>query len=351
MNVAAFSALSKCEAVHYVGPINPPPLAHQKAWSKFRRLIGARGSFFFFSEHRLKAIADEVRSKCESNARLDFFHGFTPWIATRPERLYQAWSDCTFRDYIDVYHQREEFQREDLERIQHAEAEWLLKADRVLFTSQWAVERAISDYSLDSNRVASVGIFGETEMPARDAYVGSKEFVFVSTNFEAKGGPLVLEAFRELRKSHPDASLVVIGDRPHHSGHEIGVRYTGFLRKEVPEEYQLFRDILAGVRAVVSSTNSDICPLLFVEAGYFGCPVVSTRRFAIPEIVDHGKTGFLLESSDSGALARTMSQVLESSDEYWQMRKAAWTKARAKHSREQFVERLCSLHNSSSPIS
>src|SRR5205807_8994518 len=126
------------------------------------------------------------------------------------------------------------------------------------------------------------------------------------------GGRVVLAAFREVKNLHPDASLVIVGDRPtrHLSGH--GVSITGFLRKEVPEEYRRFREILAGARAIVSATSSDICPLLFVEAGYFGCPVISTRRFAIPEIVDNESTGFLLDgSSDPITLAGVMSRVLE----------------------------------------
>ena len=341
MNVAAFSALNKREPTHYVGPVNPRVSAGQKAWSKLRRVAGSQGSFFFFSERRLQKIASEVHSKCRAEARLDFFHGFTPWIATRPKRPYIAWSDCTFRDYVDIYHRREQFRRDDLERIEHAEAEWLRKADRVLFTSNWSAERAVRNYSLDAGRVASVGIFGETEMPARDMYSGRKEFVFVSTNFEAKGGLVVLAAFREVRNLHPDASLVIVGDRPprHLSGH--GVSTKGFLRKEVPEEYQLFRETLASARALVSATSSDICPLLFVEAGYFGCPVISTRRFAIPEIVDDGRTGFLLDdSADTVALAGTMCRMLEGADEYRQMREAAWAKVRREHSRERFEERL-----------
>jgi glycosyltransferase involved in cell wall biosynthesis len=343
MNVAAFSALSESEAVNYVGPINPPVIARQKAWSKLRRVTGVRGSFFFFSEDRLNTIAHEVHSKCQAEARLDFFHGFTPWIATRPERPYVAWSDCTFHDYVDIYHRREQFRREDLERIEHAEATWLQEADRVLFTSNWAVERAVRQYSLDARRVASVGIFGEIELPARDAYAGSQEFAFVSTNFEAKGGPLVVEAFREVRKRYPEASLVIVGDRPPRQILSSGVRSVGFLRKEVPEEYQRFREILAEARAVISATSSDICPLLFVEASYFGCPVISTRKFAIPEIVDDGQTGLLLdESPDSDSLARAMSRLLEMTDEYHRMRAAAWAKARAMHARKRFGERLCS---------
>jgi len=343
MNAAAFSAINKREATHYVGPVNPPVSAGQKAWSKLRRVAGSQGSFFFFSERRLQKIAGEVHSKCKTEARLDFFHGFTSWIATRPKRPYIAWSDCTFRDYVDIYHRREQFRRDDLERIEHAEAEWLRKADRVLFTSNWAAERAVRNYSLDAGCVASVGIFGETEMPARDVYSGRKEFVFVSTNFEAKGGRVVLAAFRELKKLHADTSLVIVGDQPPRDACEPGVSFMGFLRKEVREEYQRFREILAGARAIVSATSSDICPLLFVEAGYFGCPVISTRRFAIPEIVDDGRTGFLLDDSvDTVALAGKMCRMLESADEHRQMREAAWAKVRKEHSRERFEERLCS---------
>jgi glycosyltransferase involved in cell wall biosynthesis len=344
MNVAAFSALSESEAVNYVGPINPPVIARQKAWSKLGRVIGMRGSFFFFSEERLNAIAHEVHSKCQAEARLDFFHGFTPWIATRPERPYLAWSDCTFHDYVDIYHRRDEFITGDLKRIENAEATWLRRADRVLFTSNWAVERAVRHYSLDARRVASVGIFGETEMPERDVYAGRQEFAFVSTNFEAKGGRIVLAAFRVVRNRYPDASLVIVGDRPPRHMLGPGVRVAGFLRKEVPHEYQQFREILAGARAIVSATSSDICPLLFVEAGYSGCPVISTRKFAIPEIVDDGRTGLLLDDlPNPDSLARAMSRLLEMTDDYQQMRAAAWAKARSIHSREKFEERLCSL--------
>src|ERR1700756_1590979 len=146
MNVAAYTAITKYETVNYVGPINPPPNYGKQLWSKLHRLIGYQGSFAFFSDQRLQVIAAEVHSKCQDGARLDFFHGFTPWISTRPKRPYVAWSDCTFHDYVNIYHGHHQFRREDLERIEQDEAEWLRKADRVLFTSDWAVRRAMRQY-------------------------------------------------------------------------------------------------------------------------------------------------------------------------------------------------------------
>jgi glycosyltransferase involved in cell wall biosynthesis len=340
MNAAACSAISKFETVNYVGPIDPPVISWQKAISKLRRVAGSQGSFFVFSEPRLKRIADEVHFRSQSGARLDFFHGFTPWIMTQPQRPYITWSDCTFRDYVDIFHRREHFSPDDLERIEQAEASWLRNAQCVLFTSDWAAQRALRDYSLDASRVRSVGIFGELDMPLHDTYVGGKDFAFVSTNFEAKGGRIVLAAFRETRKSHFDARLIVVGDRPNTHVSEPGVTFTGFLRKEIPDEYHRFRQVLAEARALVNASKSDTCPVLLVEAGYVGCPVISIRRFAIAEIIEHRRNGFLLDEYSPSVLSSAMCWMLEHPDEYQEMRQAAWAEARKWHSKERFEQRL-----------
>jgi glycosyltransferase involved in cell wall biosynthesis len=341
MNAAAFSAISRLEPCRYIGPINPPVILWQKALSKFRRVAGSHGSFFFFSRRRLKTIADEVHSQSPTDARLAFFHGFTPWILTEPKHAYVTWSDCTFRDYIDIFHCRHQFSSDDLDRIEQREAAWLKRARRVLFTSWWAAERAISQYALDPCRVDSVGIFGEIEMPPHDDYAGGKEFVFISTNFEAKGGPIVLSAFREVRKRHADARLIIVGQRPAEVVDVSGVSFTGFLRKEVQGEYQLLLQILGRARALVHPTKSDISPLLLVEAGYLGCPVISSRKFGIPELVKDERTGLLLDDpSQPATVAGAMCWMLENTDEYRQMREAAWANTRELHSKRKFEQRL-----------
>jgi glycosyltransferase involved in cell wall biosynthesis len=343
MNVAAFSVLSSLETVHYVGPINPPLALWHKALSKSLRLMGSQGDFSFFSDRRLEAIADEVGVQCATSARLDFFHGFTPWALTRTHRPYVAWSDCTFRDYIDIFHRREKYRECDLKRIEQTEAAWLRNARRVLFTSDWAATRAMSCYALNAGRVGNVGIFGEIDLPSRDAYAGEKEFAFVSTNFEAKGGQIVLAAFREVRERHPDARLTVVGDQPSHCIVDPGVHFVGFLRKEVSHEYERFKHILGRARALVHPTKCDIAPLLIVEAGYAGCPVIASRRFAIPELVNDGVTGILLDdTSKVSAVSSAMNWMLDNGNQYGHMREAAWVNTRARHSKERFQDRLLS---------
>jgi glycosyltransferase involved in cell wall biosynthesis len=343
INAAAFGTLSKHFEGQYVGPIDPAVVLRQKVVSKLRRLAGARGNFFFFSHERLETIAREVAHRSARDADLDFFHGFTPWILTRPGRPYVAWSDATFHDYIEIYHPLDQFRHEDIRRIEDLEAEWLNKAERVLFTSRWAADRGITQYRLNPSRVDTVGIFGEMEMPVTDTYAGGRELAFIATDFERKGGRVVLDAFRRVRASHPNAALIVVGDKPRDLSAADGLSFAGFLRKEDPDELRRYRDILSRARAVVNATISDVSPLLPVEAGYFGCPAISSRRYAIPELIDDKRTGLLIDDpSNANEMAAAMTTMLDENDLYLAMRRAVWKKTREEHSRQRFEDRLSS---------
>jgi glycosyltransferase involved in cell wall biosynthesis len=340
LGAGALAAVEALDRVNYVGAIPLRSDVDQKVVSKLLRISGLRGTFHQYSTRRLRTIALTVERRCHPEATIDVFHGFTPWSLTRPPRAYVAWSDCTFRDYLQIYHCRSEFQARDIARIEAGEADWLARARRVAFTSRWAADNAIRDYRLAPDRVDVVGIFGEVEPPPYDIYEGGRAFAFVSTDFTAKGGAVVLEAFSRVRAAHPEASLVIVGKCPEGLGMQPGVTVAGFLRKEDPDESRRFHDILGRARAVVHPTRSDIAPHILVEAAMVGCPVIASRRFAIPEIVDDGRTGLLLDDpADAGEVARAMTWMLEHPD-YPAMRKAAWIRGRERHTRARFEDRL-----------
>lgn len=348
MNVAAYQALRAVHEVSYAGPINPVPARRHKFASKALRLAHLPGDYAFYSQQRLRTIASQVAAQCDPIAELDFFHGFTPWTMCQSDRPYASWSDCSFRDYVSHYHQRTAFRAADLDRIERDEAAWLRGARAIGFTSAWAAKRATRDYALDPARVHVLGIFGEIEPPEFDSYAGSPQFAFVSTDFAAKGGHEVLAAFRTVFAHHGEASLVIVGDAPAGLNPEAGVTVLGYLHKEDPAQNQRLREVLAASRAVVHPTRSDIAPLLLVEAGYFGCPAISARRFAIGEIVVDGKTGVLLDDpGDVGAIAAAMTAMLNvPSAQYLAMRQAAWTRTRGAFSKAGFAGRLRAMLNS-----
>ncbi|MEJ8572822.1 glycosyltransferase family 4 protein [Microbaculum marinum] len=341
MNVAALTALEKAEEVHYAGPVELRSNPVEKAVSKVLRTIGRPGAFAQYSRSRMAAVALEVAKMSVPEARLDFFHGFTPWVLSRPSRPYVAWSDCTFPDYIEVFHDRRQFSEGDLDRIERAEGAWLRSAAKVLFTSEWAADRAASRYGLDRSRLGSVGIFGEIDAPREDVFHGGAAFLFISTNFNAKGGQTVLAAFRALKQECPEATLTVVGDCPAGLAREPGIVFEGFLRKENPAQNARLRQTLANARAIVHPTLSDIAPLSIVEAAYFGCPAIASRRYAIPELVEHGRSGILLDDpTDASELVTAMRWMLQDGEAYALQRRGAWSRSREHFSKRRFEERL-----------
>jgi glycosyltransferase involved in cell wall biosynthesis len=341
MNAAACAALAKRYALTYVGPIDPPVIPWERAVSKALRLSRLAGDFPAFSQRRLSVIAREVERGVRTGAQLDFFHGLTPWISTRPERPYVAWSDCAFGDYIEIFHDRTRFRADDLARIEEAEGAWLRSARRVLFTSDWAAGRAVCRYGLNPAQVGSVGIFGEIEPPEHDAYAGGVRFAFVSTDFRAKGGRVALAALSLLQQTHPEAELTIVGAPPADIAGLPGVTYAGYLRKEVPAERSRFREILGSSVGIVHPTQSDIAPLLLVEGALFGCPAIAPRAFAIPELVRHGETGWLLQRpTDAGEVAAAMRRLLDERELYRRLRANAWRRAREMHGKDRFEARM-----------
>ena len=339
MNAAAFDALSGKYSVNTIAPINPGINYLQKAVSKLRRTLGRPGAYYFYSESRLLSISLEVEKRCSGPASLDFFHGFTPWISTRSDRPYAASSDCTFKDYISIYHDKLDFLDLDLSRIINEEAAWLQGADAVIFSSQWAAARAKSDYSLDPIKVHVIPPIGELKGFGKDFYSGGFGFTFISTNFFAKGGPSVVAAFQRLKRIYKDVRLTVVGDMPPGARSGQGIEYTGYLRKEVEaERHELIR-IFSESRAIVNCSVADIAPIVLVEAASYGCPVVSTNRFAIPEIVVNEVTGILVD--DEQDLVGAMEKMLADVTKYLLMRRSALEAAKSLNSAHRFQEQLC----------
>jgi len=343
MNRAMLDVLAREYLVNYIGPINPKASTPQKIYSKARRMLGLGGDFFFFSEERLEAIRRGVETGLQaSKAEFVIFHGFTPWIQTHPSLPYIAWSDCTFFQYVRIFHDAKVFRADDLKRIQEQEARWLQKAERVIFRSAWAASEAIHDYHLAKDRVGVVGNYGFLTPPSSDTYTGARDFLMITTNFRQKGGPVVLEAFRLVRKENPGMRLILIGDHPGKNVlQEPGVVYLGWIDKANRDQADLLNQTIAGAMCIVHPTIADTNPMVLIEAGYFGCPAISTKRYAIPELVKNEVSGLLLDDpTDVSALVKAMETILQQNQKYLQMRKEARSHMLGYYTREAFQHRL-----------
>jgi glycosyltransferase involved in cell wall biosynthesis len=87
---------------------------------------------------------------------------------------------------------------------------------------------------------------------------------------------------------------------------------------------------------VASNGDRDGIPNVLVEAMAVGLPVVATNVSAIPELVENGVTGLLLEPRDPGAMSEALYDVLLHPGKY----RANVARARTKVERD-FDNRRC----------
>jgi glycosyltransferase involved in cell wall biosynthesis len=135
----------------------------------------------------------------------------------------------------------------------------------------------------------------------------SVNFLFVGREFERKGGPLVVEAFARLRESHKHVSLTVITRDPQQVPQIAGLTAHPFM-----DRAKLYGEIYPAADVFVMPTEAEGWGFTNAEAMSFALPVISTRISAIPEIIDDGVTGMLIEPGDSDALLRAMRRLAES---------------------------------------
>ncbi|MBW7892877.1 MAG: glycosyltransferase family 4 protein [Chitinophagaceae bacterium] len=324
MNHHVYQQLKQSDnhSINLIQDVNPPVSLLRKTISKLRRIAGLKGEFFYFSVDRLKKIKAEVELKQDQKSDLDFYHGATPWILVKQSRPYMLYLDACFATYIDVYHKREKFLTSHLENIHRTEARFLEKAAHVFFSSQWALNQAIAAYNLTGDNFSVAGLGGNIPIPAQLKGNYKNYFLFVGLDFLGKGGMLVAQAFNAISKKYPGFSLQLVGGKPPDEVlNNPSVRYLGYFNKSDQQQFLVLQKIFEEAYALVLPTNKDITPLVIAEAGYYGCPSIAVRNFGIPEMIENGKTGVLIESPPNiQSLITAMEMLCNNHTTYQKMR-------------------------------
>ncbi|NLF32892.1 MAG: glycosyltransferase family 4 protein [Planctomycetes bacterium] len=178
---------------------------------------------------------------------------------------------------------------------------------RMVFTMGRHVVRSLREhYGLSGRLVRCVGAGCNAAPPPAPApgRYQSKRIIFVGLDWKRKGGPALLEALGRLRGRHPDASLTILGSRPHLKGWGEAVRVLG----PVPSE-QVGRH-LAEAAVFCMPSYREPFGIAYLEAMQAALPVVAWRLGATPDFVLDERTGYTVPAGDVDALTDRLDRLL-----------------------------------------
>jgi glycosyltransferase involved in cell wall biosynthesis len=161
----------------------------------------------------------------------------------------------------------------------------------IFTTAEYVRQNLISHYRVDPNKVTTV----PTGAGALEPFYGSKDYsrgsllLVAQHSFEAKGGSLLVEAFKVAQRRVPKLALTIVG--PDSLRAELAavanVTVTGFIPRA--ELQRLFNEAsLYAMPALYEPYG-----MVYLEALACKTPILGLDRHALPEFTDGGKFGFL----------------------------------------------------------
>jgi glycosyltransferase involved in cell wall biosynthesis len=252
-----------------------------------------------------------------SRIGIDLFHGTdfaVPYLPLRPSVMtlhdLSPWMDSGWHSEADRVRNR---------------TPMLLRlglATMVITPSEAVREQAIQRFRIEASRVVRVPhAAGLNFVPVEPAPAGEPYLLYVGTLEPRKNLPMLLDAWREVRKRHP-VDLVLAGRRREdfpEPGSEPGLRLLGLTaEEELPKLY-------SGALAVVYPSYYEGFGLPVLEAMQCGAAVIASRDPAIAEVAGEG--AILVDAKDRRAWVEALTSLFEQPERIRTLREKALARA------------------------
>ena len=169
------------------------------------------------------------------------------------------------------------------------------------------VARSLNDdYHVSPDKVVCVGAGHNAqvlESSTNEARYAKKRILFVGIEWERKGGPLLVEAFKQVLDHHPDAHLTIVGSSP---------------KVNLPNCEVVGRIPISEVPKYFEQSSIFCMPslrepfgIVYIEAMLYRLPVVALNLGATSDFIQPGVNGYLVENNVND-LAQALNKLLES---------------------------------------
>lgn len=211
-----------------------------------------------------------------------------------------------------------------------------INADKIFIMSTNIRRSLLTQYSCPKDKIVYVSAGSNVEHSEDKGLDGKdysqKNILFVGLEWERKGGPELVEAFRKASLIHPDATLTIAGSSPKLK--DKNIRVEGYVPlSRIGELYK---------EATVFCMPTKLEPfgIVFLEAMMYRLPIVATNIGAIPDFIEDGLNGYTVEPGDSDSLASALITLLDCPEKRKDFGQAGYEIFREKYMWEKVAEKL-----------
>ena len=257
------------------------------------------------------AVADQLRRQ-----EVDLIHTHFAWLSGAA-----AWVCARLLDkpFTVTAHAYDIFATDDLLALVAAEANSLVTISE--FNRRYIAQCGVR--SAEEIAVIRCGVDLSTIQPAEErdaepANSGPLRVLAVGSLNRKKGHRYLIEACHLLKQAGRAVSCTIIGDGADQQnlrnliaqyGLDDRVTLAGAIpNHEIMQAYRT-HDLFALACVVAPNGDRDGIPVVMMEAGANGLPLVSTAVSGIPELVQHGQTGLVVPPADARALAEAIAAL------------------------------------------
>lgn len=225
-------------------------------------------------------------------------------VYTPTSRPYFAFVDTTYE-----IRQREwphgGFGVDHLQRRLKFEARYLRSAAGVLTAGEYVAAQLNRSAVTPNATAVGAGLNLRVRQHAKPD--SSRRIVFVGREFDRKGGSVLLNAFRQVRRVVDDAELHIVGSSE-------TIESDGVTSHGIVNDREILSEIYASAGVFCLPANFEPFGLVVVEAMAHGLPCVVTQVGVLPDLVGDGDAGIVVPRGDETRLAVALVRLLQDAD-------------------------------------
>ncbi len=222
---------------------------------------------------------------------------------------------------------------------QHEEWLWPL-SDLIICNAEALKKSMVSKKSIPTGRIKVIpnGVDPDIFWPDSSQKSSFPSILFAGRLVVEKGLPTLIDSFGVILAKLPQAELTIVGNGPFEKTIKAKIVAESLTNIKCysgsGEINPFFRR--AWVFAIASISEGS--PNVILEAMAAGLPIIATRVGGIPELVEDGKTGFLVDPGDSAAFAAAVIKLLQDKSLRQKMGLEARKKIRCNYTSKKMVQ-------------